>query len=281
MKPARNGFSVMSTLLILLVSALISLELGTDVLERMAGNIMKWTNDQRPRIGAAWETTGRTVSASLQLERMISDREEIKRDLRSIEDLAKLPQHLKEEVSVSLSKELFLDLYWMLPPVFARQIGSQGDLLKYYFLDEWDRVSFIKAGEEVDLFILSSQNLVIKRIILYDSFFNNLARWGKALPQGLSPSSDAQWRIISPADFILALSMMEVEIPPWGMELLARGERLTRVGVSLKTIDGMADIGFQFNDGTTLVFPVDEKFAQAVMENLPDFDSLEVEEDLP
>lgn len=265
----------------MLVLILLILEFSTFFLEKMAGDVLRWTNDQRPAAGAAWEYQERSMAANVQLEQIVSEREEVRRELRSIEEFAVLPQHLEEGVNISLSKEHFLELYRLLPAVFARYLGTPADLTRYSLLNDWNRVSFIFMAGEIDLFFLNRSNTVFQRINLDQSYFLNLQRWRKTLPRGWEYNPAVSWTFMTPSDFLTAVKMAGIDDFPGNQELASRGGELLKFAVSDRNIGGMVDLAMKFSDGKAVMYPIDERTARLILEYLPDNISSQYEGEAP
>lgn len=259
----QSGYGVLTALLILLTAALILLEFGTDFIERMGGRMMSWNNYRRPRAGRTWEYQASSAAAMQKLEQVISDREEIRRELRTREDLLRLREQLAGGKILTLSREKFLDLYHSLPRIYAQVFGSQAKLLEYSAVMGWSRVALSGGEGFVDVYYVNSDNFTVGWTRLDQDFFRGLERWGMEISGPLELNTEFSGRTFSPAEFAAALAELDIgwENLPGGEELLRNGDALVRIGVSRRWMERMVDIGFQFKDGRTLIYQAEDTFA--------------------
>ncbi len=254
----------------LLVAALILLEFGTDFLERMGGRMMRWNNHRRPQAGRTWEFQAASAAAMQKLEQLVADREEIRRELRTREDLVRLREQLAGGKILTLSREKFLDLYQNLPPIYARIFGSPAKLVEYTVMRGWNRVAMGGVEDYVDVYYVNSDNLTLARVRLDREFFAGLERWGSEIQGPLDLHPDFDGRTFEAWRFAAALAALESgwESLPGGGELLKNADALVRVGVSQRWSDRMVDMGFQFTGGRTLIYPVEDTFAMEILNEL-------------
>lgn len=267
----QRGYGVWTVLLALLIAALIALELGMDILERMGGNVMHWTNSKRPRIGRAWEYQAVSASAMQHLEEIIAQREETRRVLQSPADFAKLPESLKGGKQQIISREKFLQLYETLPEIFARRLGTPQTLLEYRIVSSWNRTAFIGRNRGLEIYYINNENYVLQRIILDDEYFKWLERWGTRLEGNLEDNPEYAGRIYSASEFISAISQMpeaDAQFNTW-KELLKTSSMLVKVGVSRRWLQGMVEMAFQYSDGAIITYSVENEMVMKLLEPLP------------
>lgn len=279
---AQSGYGILTTLLILLIAALLMLELGTDFLERMGGRLMQWSNHKRPQIGTTWEYQSQSAAAMQQLSEVVSLREEIRRELQTMEDFARLPRQLAGGKVLPVSREKFLELYEKLPEVFARKLGNPLKLMEFTIAKGWNRTAFAGYNGWVDIYFLNSQNYVLEKVSLDETFFSELERWGMVITGDLDTHPDFSGRVFTAQEFIDALWFMDDTFNyfPGGIELLKNGGALVKIGVSRRWEAGVVEMGFQFDDGTVKIYPAPDDFAFQLLDHLPE-DNFEESEQSP
>ena len=269
---SQSGFGLATALLVLLVISVIVLEFGFGIIERMGGNMLKWSNNTRPQEGRAWDFQSVSISAMQDIGQIVSEQNEIRRDLQSRTDFAALPMQLSEGKILALSREKFLDLYDEIPPVYAHKLGASSLFMELTFVSDWKRVAFIGRNSGLDVYYLNNENIVLMRCFLDENYFHSLQRWGAELPGSLEVHPDFSGRIYSAAEFVYALSFMgnvSEDFYP-AREILKEGSNVENVAVSRRWKDGMVDLAFRFSDGRTIIYPVSDNFASSLMEYLPD-----------
>jgi hypothetical protein len=238
----------------------------------MAGNYMRWSNEDRLKAGRAWEYQSLTHSTLKQLDQLVTEQEEIRRELENPYDFATLPIQLTGGKSLTLSRERFLELYNKLPELYSFRLGSPVKLMELTTNTGWNRVVFVGAIAGIDLCYLNEDNYILERVTLPEEFFQDLAHWGAEMTGNLVSNPDFSRRIFSASEFFRALNSMnnpEREMS-FFRELLNYKSTLLKVGISRQIRDGLVEIGFQFADGATLIYPVQDDFAQKLLDFLPD-----------
>lgn len=269
---SQSGFGLATVLLVLLVISVVVLEFGFDVLERMGGKMLKWSNNTRPQEGRAWDFQSVSISAMQDIGQIVSEQNEIRRELQSLSDFASLPMQLSEGKILALSREKFLDLYDEIPPVYARKLGAASLFMELTFVSDWKRAAFIGRDSGLDVYYLNNENIVLMRYFLDDNYFKSLQRWGAELPGSLEVHPDFSGRIYNTAEFVYALSFIGDLIEDFypAREILKEGSNVEHVAVSRRWADGMVDLAFKFSDGRTIIYPISDNFASSLMEYLPD-----------
>lgn len=268
----QAGYGYATFLLIVLVLALGALEFKLDIFERMGGNLLKWSNNSRPRTGRAWEDQSSSVSAMQELGQIVSQQNEIRRDLQTTADFAELPIDLYGGRILAVSREKFLDLYQKIPSVYSGVFGQSSQLLEYTVISGWKRVAFIGRSNGLDVYYLDEDNIVITRFYLDENYFSGLQRWGAELPGDIAVNPDFSGRIYSAAEFIHALSLAD----PAGEsflpsdELLKQPSDLVQAGISRRWRQGLVDVAFKLSDGRILVYSIDDSTASKILKFLPD-----------
>ena len=269
---SQSGYGYANVLLVLLILALGALELRLDIFERMGGNFLKWSNTSRPRTGRAWEYQSSSISAMQELGQIVSQQNEIRRDLQTTADFAELPQDLSDGRILAVSREKFLDLYEKFPSLYSGVFGQSSQLLEYTVISGWKRVAFIGRNNGLDVYYLNEDNMVLTRFFLDENYFSGLQRWGAELPGDISVDPDFNGRIFSAAEFVYALSLAD----PAGEsflpadELLKQSSELVQAGISRRWRQGLVDIAFKLADGRTLVYSIDDSTASKILRYLPD-----------
>ena len=269
---SQSGFGRATVLLVLLVISVVVLEFRFDLLERMGGNVLKWSNNARPQEGRAWDFQSVSISAMQDLGQIVSEQNEIRRELQSRSDFAALPMQLSEGKILALSREKFLDLYDEIPPVYARKLGASSLFMELTFVSDWKRVAFIGRNSGLDVYYLNTENIVLRRYYLDKEYFHSLQRWGAELPGSLDAHPDFSGRIYNTAEFVHSLSFLGKVYEDFypAREILKEGSNVEKVAVSRRWKDGTVDLAFKFSDGRTIIYPVSDNFASTLMEYLPD-----------
>jgi len=256
--------------LILLVTALILLELGTDFAEKMGGKIMQWNNFSRPMIGTTWDYQSQSAAAMQQISEVVSLQNEVRRELQTKDDFAKLPEQLEGGKVIRVSREKFLDLYVQLPEIYAQKLGSPVRLMEFSVLHGWNRTFFAGYEGRVDIFFLNDQNYVLEKVSLNRGFFDELERWGQVIDGSLEEIPDFTGRIYSAAEFVNALSALEEDPDDFigGIEILKSGRTLVKIGISRRWQGGTVEMGFQFADNHIELYPAPDDFAFQILDKL-------------
>ena len=268
----QAGYGLLTALLVILLAAIIALEFGTDLFERMGGNLMKWTNANRQRLGRAWEDQSVSMSAMQEMEEIIARQEETRRELHTLSDFTKLPQQLAEGKLLTISRERFVELYERIPYIFSAKLGSPLDLMELKIVSSWNRTAFIGRNNGLDIYFINNENYVLQKLVIDEEFFKWMERWGVELPGNLELNPDYQDRIFTAAEFVRALSQMEDADKYFtlGKELLNNRGSLIKVGISRRWHQEMVEMAFQYAESGTIVYSVDNRFALLLLEYLPD-----------
>lgn len=267
----QAGYGLLTVLLVILLAAIMALEFGTDIFERMGGNMMNWTNANRPRLGRAWEYQSVTMSAMQELEDIVSLQGETRRELHTLSDFTKLPQQLAGGKLLTISRERFMELYQKIPHIFSRNFGSPLKLMELRIVSSWDRTAFIGRNDGLDIYFINNENYVLQKMVFEEEFFKWMDRWGAELPGQLEINPDYQDRIYTAIEFIRALSQIEDSDKQFtlGEELLGNRGSLVRVGISRRWHEEMVEMAFQYAEGSTVIYSVDNQFALLLLEYLP------------
>ena len=267
---AQSGYGVFTVILILLVTALILLELGTDFLEKMGGKIMQWNNYSRPMTGTTWDYQSQSAAAMQQISEVVSLQNEVRRELQTKEDFAKLPEQLAGGKVIRVSREKFLDLYAQLPKIYAQKLGSPVKLMQFSVLNDWNRTFFAGYEGRVDIFFLNNQNYVLEKVTLNSGFFDELERWGQVIEGNLEDIPDFAGRIYTAEEFVNALAAMDEDPDDFigGIEILKSGQTLMKVGISRRWQGGTVEMGFQFADNHIELYPAPDDFAFQILDKL-------------
>lgn len=268
---SQAGYGIANVMLVVLLLAVLVLEFGFDIFERMGGNLLKWNNTSRTQEGRAWEQSTAASTAQEQLGKIVSTQDEIRRELNSVSEFTALPEQLKESKLLTVSRARFLDLYSKIPEVFARRMGSPMMMMELASGSGWRRTAFFGKNDGLDVYYIDEDNRTLSYYFLDKSFFSGLKRWGTRLRGKMEDNPDFSGRIYSGAGFMNALAQMQefsTEFYP-GQELLKQGADLEKVGVSRRWENGMVEMAFQFTDGRTVLYPVGDNFASKIMELTP------------
>ena len=228
---------------------------------------MRWNNHSRPEIGRTWEFQATSSAAMQQLEQVVSERGEIRRELQSMGDFIRLRDNLKEGEILTISRQKFLDLYNKLPRIYSRMMGTPAELMKLAIASGWNRSAFTAENGGIELYHLNAGNYVLIQVRLDDGFFDALSRWGAPISGGLDNQPDFKGRTFSAEDFINAVTELEEgwNSLPGGLELLDKESPLVKVGISSRWMDKVVEMGFEFADGSAALYPVEDTFALALM----------------
>ena len=266
----QSGYGIFTALVILLAASLLLLELSADFLEKMGGRMMQWNNHRRPMIGTTWDYQSQSAAAMQQISEVVSLQNEVRRELQTKEDFARLPEQLAGGKVIRVSREKFLDLYSQLPKVYSQKLISPVKLMEYSVLFDWNRTFFAGYEGRVDIFFLNNQNYVLEKVTLGSGFFTELERWGLVIEGSLESISEFSGRIYTAEEFVNALTELDEDQEDFigGIELLKSGQILEKVGISRRWQGGTVEMGFQFTDNRIELYPAPDDFAFQILDKL-------------
>lgn len=238
----------------LLVVLLAVSELRFDWIEEAIGAYLATTNDRRPQIGAIWEKGRQATTARQTLEQIVTDRQANRRDALEAVSFEELAARIPEGQGTMLSPDHFKKLYLKLPDEIAREIISPFELLRLFSLETWDRTYFEKIAGELKIYLLDTENRVLRQMIVTPDLLLSMDQKNTAIAAGLSDLPQFQNRIYPADHFFKILADLPDDIRkgvlPHPEKLLALSGQVLRVGISDEAASGFIELGFEITDGT-------------------------------
>lgn len=253
---ARRVFSLRPLVLILLILSILISEMRFDWIEQLLGTYLISTNSKRPESGAIWEIGKKTLTAQQTLEQIVTDRQATQREALGATSFSKIVSSIPLDYSVMLSSDHFRKLYLKLPPVIAREIASPFELLRLFSDGRLDRSYFKKTGDGLEIYLLDSQNRVLRKLKITSDLLYNIKQSEIELNVPLEDLDSFKNRIYPADSFFEALVSLPEDVR---RNVVSQPERflrisgqITRVGISDETVAGFIDLGFEIESGTRL-----------------------------
>ncbi len=249
----KRIFALRPLLMLILVSALIILELRFDWMERILGSYLVTTNSGRPESGSIWEKSHRTRTAQQALEQILSDRQTLQREARSAATFTQIAANVTSGKGVMLSADHFRKLYLNLAPSIAHDVISPLDLLALVSTGRWRRTYIEKSGTGLIVYLLDTNNRVLRQLELGSVLLSQLQRGEVALAESLDQLPNFKNRLYSADEFFRSLESFHQEarqsMIPHPEALLQTPGQIVRVGISDETQSGFIELGFEFLNG--------------------------------
>ncbi len=249
----KRIFALRPLLMLILVSALFILELRFDWMERLLGSYLVTTNSGRPESGSIWEKSHRTRTAQQALEQILTDRQTLQREARSAASFTQIAANVASGKGVMLSADHFRKLYLNLTPSIAHNIISPLDLLALASTGRWRRTYFEKSGTGLIVYLLDTNNRVLRQFELGSVLLSQLQRGELTLAESLDQLPNFKNRLYSAEQFFRSLESFHQEarqsMIPNPEALLQTPGQIVRVGISDETQSGFIELGFEFLNG--------------------------------
>jgi hypothetical protein len=247
-----------AVVLAMLVAVLIATEMRFDWVEKAVGAYLVSTNVYRPQSGAIWEQGLKTDSARQTLAKFANQRHTAQREAQQAGSLGQVIAAIADDKGSIVSADHFLALYLKLPPVLAAEIVSPYQLLAYSNNGHWQRTLLEKQDEQLNIYLLDTQNQVIYRLQLGPELIAHIERGEIAIISSLDQLSDFD-DIFSAERFFSSLNALPEEtrkkIVTHPEDLLRLSGRIRRVGMSNRGFGESVDLGFEIEapEGTKVI----------------------------
>lgn len=249
----RRVFSLQPLLVILIVGLLFVAELRFDWIERVVGSYLVASNNQRPESGAIWEKGKKAQTARTTLEKIVTDRQSVQREISNVVSVSQLADSLAPGQGVIITPEQLRRLYLRLPEAVSRQILPVLDLLKLSANVQWRRTYIERTDKGLEIYLLDADNRVLHQAGIGTA---DLIRLNESLspePGSLNDMPQFRDRIYPIEQFFSALESFPEEVQrsilPHPERLLAVDGQIRRVGISDETGAGLIELGFEISDG--------------------------------
>jgi len=247
----KTRFGVSSILwlgLIVFLCLIMVAEFKWDIMEQWAGSYLEWHNDQRPRVGTAWESFDQTVHAVEKVDTLASKLRARGSEVNQIKNLTSVPTLLSPRGGIPLSKEQFLRLFNGIPSYLSRDWIPTENLIKMTQQPEWERCYLWWDGESLDLYFVDQHNGVLFRKSIPGDWLQIVGQNGQSQPGILEEIGDFEQRNY-PADRLwqnLDALSNDVVDQIFASRGLQTGEPLHRIGLSSYVVEGLGVIGLEF-----------------------------------
>jgi hypothetical protein len=250
---ARRAFGLRSILTLMLVSSIFILELRFDWMERILGAYLVTTNSERPESGSIWEKSRQTRTARKALEQILTDKQTLQREARSAATFTQIAANVTPGEGVMLSADHFRKLYLRLAPPIAHEIISPFELLGIVSDGLWRRTYFEKSGAGLMIYLLDTNNRVLRQLELGTRLLSQLKRGEVALAESLDQLPIFEDRIYPADRFFNSLESFPEDVRrsmvPQPETLLEVPGQIVRIGISDETQSGFIELGFEFLNG--------------------------------
>jgi len=266
----KRIFSIRPLLVCLIFFGLVISELRFDWMERTMGAFMVATNGRRPESGAIWETGRQTREARKTLDQIVSDRQTSQQETRHAESFKEIAATILPDQWVMISPDQFRRLYLQLNPETAVKIIPGFDLVKLINRDHWDRTYFEKDGDGLTIYLLDTENRVLKQLSISPAMLHGMGESQVEMDQSLDDMRQFSNRIYPADQFFQALDRLNNRVRktiiPQPERLLRYPGRITRVGISGKDFSGFTELGFEIESATQRMVVLMNGHESAVLE---------------
>lgn len=226
-------------------------EIQFDFIEKMAGNFLKWHNQERQKLGRMWNLEQQSVEARGQLSELLIKKEEKQKQLGNIESFRELLNILKTDRLLSLTKEQFTKIYNRLPSNIASKIIDPYDLVNYFYRSNWIKTFIFRKNTGIEIVMVDAHYGVLNSILISGKDSSYLANFEKTISTSLENIEELNNRIYDVREFMDALYEMSYEerskIIYSPFNILRWQNRLKRIGISEISEDNLVQIGFELH----------------------------------
>ena len=158
-----------------------------------------------------------------------------------------------------LAPDHFRDLYLKLPQTVANEIASPFALLNLASDQRWQRTYFEKKDTALAVYLLDSDNRVLRQLQIEAALFNRLADKNKPAAGRLAERPQFARRLYPARLFFEVLASQSEDIRngviPQPALLLQKPGHITQVGISDEAVSEFIALGFEFEtaDGPQVV----------------------------
>ena len=250
----KRIFSIRPLLVCLLFLGLVISELRFDWMERTMGAFLVSTNSRRPESGTIWEAGRQKREARKTLDQIVSDRQTSQQETRQAESFKEIAATILPDQWVMISPDQFRRLYLQLNPETAANIIPSFDLVELINRDHWDRTYFEKDGDGLTIYLLDTENRVLKQLSISPAMLQGMGESQVEVDLSLDDMRQFHNRIYAADQFFKALDRLDpvarrnVILQP--DQLLRHAGRITRVGISGKDLSGYTELGFEVESAT-------------------------------
>jgi hypothetical protein len=256
----RRTFSFLNIALFIIVAIFFSSELRFDWFESLVGNYLSATNESRPETGAVWETGKQTTNAHEYLNKIISKKEIVRRNVHQADSFFDLASSLLPGEWVTLEKQQFKTLYLSLEKSAALKMIEPSQLVWLINGSSLDRIFCEGILGGIKIYFIDSENRVIKEIDLRQEDILEIENGEKPVPGQLVDIEGFLGRIYPARNFFDALFKLPPDIIPDLMvnpeKLLKQDGKIINIGIWNEAKNGYIKIGFEVQgpDGRQVVF---------------------------
>ena len=252
----RRTFTLQPLLVILMIGVLFVAELRFDWIERLLGSYLVSSNSLRPESGAIWEKGKKARTARTTLEKIVTDRQAVQREIRNVTSVHQLAESLTPGQGVILAPEQFRRLFLRLPNTVSKQMVSVFELLRLSSSGVWRRTYIERADNGMEIYLLDAGNRVLHQASISTAELSHMDDNLVPEPTRLDSLPRFQDRIYPAEQFFNALESFPEDVRrsilPHPERLLAVDGQIRRVGISDETGAGYIELGFEVSDGTQI-----------------------------
>lgn len=270
-------FNFNSFFIFIFLTTIFLTEVKFDLIEKMAGNFLKWHNHERQKLGRIWDIELQNIEALGQLNELLIKKEKKRERIGGVENFLELFELLKTDPLITLTKDQFIKIYNRLPSTISSNIIAPYDLIRYFHRSGWVKTFVFQKGTGIEIIMIDRQYGVLNSILISERDTKYLANFGKSISTSLENLEELSSRIFDASEFIEALYRMSPEarnkIIPNPFDFLAWGNRLKRIGISEISEDNLVQMGFEIHTSSekkVVIIYVDDYLISSLIQLLAD-----------
>ena len=169
-----------------------------------------------------------------------------------------------------ISPDQFRRLYLQLNPETAAKIISSFDLVELINRDHWDRTYFEKDGDGLTIYLLDTENRVLKQLRISPGILHGMGESQVEVDQSLDDMHQFNNRIYPSDQFFEALDRLDHrvrnDVIAQPDQLLRYPGRIIRVGISSQGLSGFTELGFEIESATQRMVVLMNGYERAVLQ---------------
>ena len=218
--------------------------------EKLIGGYLISINAQRPEIGAIWETGHETLDARDSVKRILTRKNDIKRNVEGADSFLALGEGLRSGEWLTLEKEQFKRLYQSLPISLARHLIEPVRLIWLINGPATDRIFCEGHMDGISVYFIDAGNRVLQQMEFKRSQLKAIYEKQRVTPGALEDFSVLNHQIYGADNFFKAVFQLPKDVRhdliPSADLLLAQHGELLRVGIGHEAEEGFIELGFEF-----------------------------------
>ncbi|MBC2705210.1 hypothetical protein [Desulfobacula sp.] len=256
----RRAFSFLNIAVFIITAIFIFSEFRFNWVENLVGSYLTSTNEFRPETGAIWETGKQTSNAHEYLNKIISKKEDTRKNVYQASTFSGLASGILPGEWVTLEKQQFKTLYLTLEKSTALKIIEPAQLVWLLNGSSLDRIFCEGITGGIKIYFIDSENRVIKQIDLRKEDILDIENGDRPVPGELADMEGFSGRIYPARFFFDTLFKLPADIIPDLIvnpeSLLKQEGKIINIGIWNEAENGYIKLGFEFEEtgGKQVVF---------------------------